>query len=130
MQTSDKEIYVLGDCAQIGEQCYAYIEPIHRQAQTIAAALTGDQQPFVQRQPLVRIKTPSLPLVVCPPPPRMHGHWQIAQADAKGCYMAYRVGNELLGFALSGNFTRRAAELYGALKTDETTAVPSTRISA
>jgi len=118
MQTSDKDIYVLGDCAQIHQQCYAYIEPIHRQAETIAAALSGDILPFVERQPLIRVKTPSLPLAICPPSSHLHqhGHWQILKADAMGYKMAYLVGDKMLGFAVTGNFTQCANELYEAIK--------------
>ena len=121
LQTSNKDIFVLGDCAQIAQQVYAYIEPIHRQAQTIAATLAGDALPFAQRQPLIRVKTPSLPLVVCPPLFQQSGHWQIIKADAKGHHMAYMAGDKLLGFAVSGNFTRLANHLYETVKQDQTT---------
>ncbi len=118
MQTSSPDIFVLGDCAQIDQQCYAYIEPIHRQAQTIAVTLKGDSLPFAQRQPLVRVKTPSLPLVVCPPLHQQSGHWHIVKADAKGHHMAYLSGNKLLGFAVSGSFTHLANSLYETVKQD------------
>jgi rubredoxin-NAD+ reductase len=118
MQTSDPNIYVLGDCAQVDQHCYAFIEPLHRQAQTIAATLRGESLPFAQRQPLVRVKTPSLPLVVCPPMFHQSGHWRIVKADAKGHHMAYYAGDKLLGFALSGNFTQQAQQLYETVKQD------------
>lgn len=116
LQTSDPDIFVLGDCAQIEQQCYAYIEPIHRQAQTIAASLAGESLPFAQRQPLIRVKTPSLPLVVCPPLQQQSGHWHIVKADAKGHHMAYLSAGKLLGFAVSGNFTHLANSLYETVK--------------
>lgn len=131
MQTSVKDIYVLGDCAQVQNQCYAYIEPIHRQAQTIAATLSGVSLPFTEQPPLIRVKTPSLPLVVCPPPPRLlqQGRWQIIKADAMGYHMTYQIGNKVLGFALSGNFTRLANELHEKIKqsTLDTSSDTSTR---
>lgn len=128
MQTSDPAIYVLGDCAQVEHACYAFIEPIHRQAQTIAAALRGEHQAFAQRQPMVRVKTPSLPLVVCPPLSPQGGHWRIVKADAKGHYMGFYAGDRLLGFALSGSFTQMAASLHETLKQNlQDVTVPATR---
>lgn len=116
MCSSDPDIYALGDGAQIDQHCYAYIEPIHRQAQTLAAALAGESQAFEPRQPLIRIKTPSLPLVVCPPPNAHKGHWQLIAADAKGHHMNCVADGELVGFALSGNFTQHGQQLYAQVK--------------
>lgn len=112
MRSSDPAIYALGDCAQVGHQCFSYIEPIHRQAQTLAASLAGKARPFLPRQPLIRVKTPSLPLVVCPPPTQHSGHWHLVKADAKGHYMVFLSGGRLLGFALSGTFTQYGQRLY------------------
>lgn len=124
MLTSNPDIFVLGDCAQIEQECYAYIEPIHRQAQTIAATLSNDTLPFAQRQPLIRVKTPSLSLAVCPPLLHQNGHWHIVKADAKGHHMAYLAGNKLLGFAVSGSFTPLAHELYESVKQELITVEP------
>jgi len=126
LQTSNPDIFVLGDCAQIDQECYAYIEPIHRQAQTIAATLMGESLPFSQRQPLVRIKTPSLPTVVCPPLHPQNGHWHIVKADAKGHHMAYLSGNKLMGFAVSGSFTHLANSLYQSVQQDLLAIEPET----
>jgi rubredoxin-NAD+ reductase len=117
LQTSQPHVYALGDCAEVNEQIYAYIEPIHRQAITIAATLTGKSEAFQDVPPLVRVKTSSLPLCVCPPPQHQKsGHWEIIDADADGHHMEYRSGSALLGFALSGNFTRLANRLYAGIK--------------
>lgn len=112
MRSSDPNIFALGDCAQVGQHCFSYIEPIHRQAQTLAASLAGNSLPFIPRQPLIRVKTPSLPLVVCPPPAQHTGHWHLVKADAKGHYMVFLSGGRLLGFALSGSFTQHGQKLY------------------
>lgn len=112
MRSSDPDIYVLGDCAQVEQHCFSYIEPIHRQAEALAASLVGNSRPFAPRQPLIRVKTPSLPLVVCPPPSQHVGHWHLVKADAKGHYMVFLSGGHLLGFALSGSFTQHGHKLY------------------
>jgi rubredoxin-NAD+ reductase len=63
LRTSDERIYALGDCITIGGLASRFIEPIVRQAKTIAAAITGgDPLPYTSRAAVVRLKTPALPL--------------------------------------------------------------------
>lgn len=63
--TSAKGIYALGDCISIAGETSRFIEPIGRQARTIASQIVGDALiPYkIQRVP-VRIKTTSLPLTI------------------------------------------------------------------
>ena len=65
LATSVAGIHALGDCMAIGGQVSRYIEPIGRQANTLAAAIANDL-PVAYRQigvPL-RIKTSSMPFTV------------------------------------------------------------------
>lgn len=65
LRTSDPAIYALGDCASFNGKTYRFIEPIHRQADVVAAALM--QQPssgFVIRDVPVRLKSRSMPLTL------------------------------------------------------------------
>lgn len=60
LRTSAHNIYALGDCISIGGQAMRFIEPIARQAQVIAAHLTGCAAlTYEHVRPLVRIKTGS-----------------------------------------------------------------------
>lgn len=63
--TARANIYALGDCIAINGQVSRYIEPIGRQAQTVAAHITGDARAAYQqtRVPL-RIKTSSRPFTL------------------------------------------------------------------
>ena len=55
----------LGDCIAINGQVSRYIEPIGRQAKTVAASIVGGQPaPYVSKRVPLRIKTSSLPLTV------------------------------------------------------------------
>lgn len=67
MCTSAKDIYAIGDCAEVEGKIFAYIEPIRRQAQTIAAHLRNEHKPFKLKAPLVRVKTPGFPLTIHSP---------------------------------------------------------------
>jgi len=62
-------VFALGDCAEIDGQAGCTIEPIHRQARTIAGEITGQRVPFESRAPVWVVKTPCLPLVIRPSAP-------------------------------------------------------------
>lgn len=65
LRTSAPRIYALGDCITLNGQASRFIEPIARQARTIAAALTGQAPvPYETRAAVLRVKTSSLPLTL------------------------------------------------------------------
>lgn len=117
MRTSDPDIYALGDCAEVEGQIFAYIEPIRRQAEAVAAQLCGDSRPFEPLPPLIRVKTPSLPLTICLTPgasPKAP-EWKLIQADGEGCRMEFGDDELTQGFALCGEQTRLGTALYQRL---------------
>jgi rubredoxin---NAD+ reductase len=65
LATSIESIHALGDCIAIEGQVSRYIEPIARQAQTVAATILGQaDQPYTQKRVPLRIKTTSMPFTV------------------------------------------------------------------
>ena len=65
LATNVAGIHALGDCIAINGQVSRYIEPIGRQAKTIAASIVGNQpKPYTMSRALLRIKTTSLPFTV------------------------------------------------------------------
>lgn len=70
LSTCDPQVFALGDCAEIDGQPGCTIEPIGRQARTIAGEITGQRFPFESRAPVWVVKTPCLPLVIRPGAPR------------------------------------------------------------
>jgi rubredoxin-NAD+ reductase len=65
LRTSQSAIHAMGDCISINGQASRYIEPIARQAKTIAAAITCcAPEPYEVRPVVVRVKTTSLPLTL------------------------------------------------------------------
>ncbi|MEA3393864.1 MAG: FAD-dependent oxidoreductase [Pseudomonadota bacterium] len=65
LRTSDPHIHALGDCITVNGHASRYIEPIARQARTIAADICGcTPQPYETRPAPVRVKTTSLPLTL------------------------------------------------------------------
>ena len=65
LATSVEGIHALGDCIAIGGQVSRYIEPIGRQANTLAAAIANDTPvPYRQSKTPLRIKTSSMPFTL------------------------------------------------------------------
>ena len=65
LQTSVSRIHALGDCISIDGHCSRYIEPIARQARTLAAAILGQPvAPYEHRAAVVRVKTTTQPLTL------------------------------------------------------------------
>ena len=65
LRTSNASIHALGDCITVQGQASRYIEPIARQARTIAANICGcEPVPYEVRPAVVRVKTTSLPLTL------------------------------------------------------------------
>lgn len=65
LRTSDPHIHALGDCITIDGQASRYIEPIARQARTIAADICGAAPlPYENKPATVRVKTTSHPLTL------------------------------------------------------------------
>ena len=65
LRTSDAHIHAMGDCITINGQASRFIEPITRQARTIAADITGAiPLPYEVRAAVVRVKTTSMPLTL------------------------------------------------------------------
>jgi rubredoxin-NAD+ reductase len=63
--TSVPRIHALGDCITIDGRSSRFIEPIARQARTVAAAICGAEPvPYAARAAVVRVKTSSLPLTL------------------------------------------------------------------
>ncbi|MBC7734800.1 MAG: FAD-dependent oxidoreductase [Bacteriovorax sp.] len=60
LRTNLPNIHALGDCISIDGQPLRFIEPIARQARTIAATVSGrDARPYTNSAPPIRIKTTS-----------------------------------------------------------------------
>jgi rubredoxin-NAD+ reductase len=113
MQTSASDVYAIGDCAAVEGTVFAYIEPIRRQAQTIASGLRGAPLPFDSHPPLVRVKTPSFPLTVCPPR-GAEGMAPVVSEQEPG-RIDYYDGERFAGFVLSDEMAGSGASLYRSL---------------
>ena len=113
MRTSHEDIYTIGDCAEVDGRIYAYIEPIRRQAETIASQLSGNVVPFKTLSPLVRVKTPSFPLTICLP--EAVDVSQIERRDVNEQHIEYLAEGKLVGFILTGSESSSAMQMYSKI---------------
>ena len=117
MRTSDADIYAIGDCASVDGRLFAYIEPIHRQSEAIAADLMGEHECFIPTSPMVKIKTRSMPMSVCRPVGNIKDDaWQMISNDKDGCHFEMHNALNIIGFALSDSLASDAGSHYRKLK--------------
>ncbi len=102
LQTSAKDIYALGDCAEVDGNLLFYVAPLMQGARVLSQVLTGQQAEVCYGVMPVMIKTTLCPVVVSPPPREAAGEWNIrtSGADVFAKFMSPR--GDLLGFALTG----------------------------
>ncbi|MBI1889785.1 MAG: FAD-dependent oxidoreductase [Burkholderiales bacterium] len=87
-QTSEEDIYALGDCAEYAQpngtsRMLPYVAPLMGAARAIGRTL-GGQVTAIDWQPApVIVKTPCFPLALIPPPPACPGQWQVTTENDK-----------------------------------------------
>ncbi|MGL6162090.1 FAD-dependent oxidoreductase [Microbulbifer sp.] len=103
LQTSNPDIYALGDCAEVDGHLLYFVAPLASCARALAATLSGRRSKVHYGAIPVAVKTTLRPTVVCPPRRGAEGDWQI-DAGEDGVRAEFRdAGNRLLGFALTGS---------------------------
>ncbi|EMB9643208.1 NADH:flavorubredoxin reductase NorW [Enterobacter cloacae] len=111
LQTTQPDIYALGDCAEINGQVLPFLQPIQLSAMYLAKNLLGNSAPLKLPAMLVKVKTPALPLHLAGETQRQDLNWQIAVeaqgmvargSDADGQLRAFVVSEERMkeAFAL------------------------------
>lgn len=105
LQTSQENIYALGDCAEVSGYNLLFIAPIMAGAKALAKTLVGDPTEVKYPAMPVVIKTPIYPLVVASAAASVEGGWHFETASSgfglKGLFID--PSGNLQGFALSGD---------------------------
>ena len=105
LQTSDANVYALGDCAEVEGRVLPFVMPIMQAARALAPTLAGN--PTLVRYPAmpVVVKTPACPAVVSPPDMGALGEWQVEEVEDGVRALFQSAEGKLLGFALLGTVT-------------------------
>jgi rubredoxin-NAD+ reductase len=105
LQTSQPNIYALGDCAEVAGHNLLFIAPILAAAKALAKTLSGETTAVKYPAMPVAIKTPNYPLIVATPALLAKGAWQFESAPSGFGIKAVFTNDSaaLLGFVLSGD---------------------------
>ena len=106
LQTSDPDIYAIGDCMEFDRQIRPFVLPIQRAVGALGESLTGN--PSTVQFPVmpVEVKTPSCPVVFVVPREGIEGEWHFEDGDAPN-FVARFISNsgEVRGMILMGTMT-------------------------
>jgi len=111
LETSVKNIFAIGDCAEVDGLVLPYVMPIMQAARALAPTLTGQITALTYPAMPVMVKTPALPTVISPPAKGASGHWKTTMVDGgvESCFQSPE--GKLLGFVLMGSATAQRAAL-------------------
>lgn len=109
LETSVKNIYSLGDCAEVDGLVLPYVMPIMQAARALAPNLLGQKTVLSYPAMPVMVKTPSLPTIVSTPPKDAVGAWKVKRIDGGLEARFQSEDGQLLGFALMGAATSQRA---------------------
>lgn len=101
LQSSQPDIYALGDCAEVDGQVLPFLQPALLGAMTLAKNLLGDNHTLQLPGMLVKIKTPDLPLQLAGDTRRTDLSWQIQRGAAGMVARGYDEQNILRAFVVS-----------------------------
>lgn len=111
LQSSNPNIYALGDCAEVDGHLLYFVAPLMQCARALANTLSGNETPVTYGVMPVAVKTTLRPTTVCPPRPDSEGEWKI-EAKTDGVCAEFRgPDGQLLGFALTGDGIARRDSL-------------------
>ena len=111
LETSAKNVFAIGDCAEVDGLVLPYVMPIMQAARALAPTLTGQTTALNYPAMPVMVKTPALPTIVSPPAKGATGEWRILPMEG-GLEARFESSDgKLLGFALLGSATAQRGAL-------------------
>ncbi len=102
LETSEKDIFALGDAAEVDGHVLLYVLPLMACARALAKTLAGEPTEVSYGVMPVATKTPACPVVVCPPLTD-EGEWRVEQEGLNTKGLFFDSEDKLLGFVLTGD---------------------------
>lgn len=116
LQTSDANIYTLGDCAEIEGKVQPFLQPIQFGAITLAKNLLGGSENLTLPGILVKVKTPELPYQLAGQTQRTDLHWRITTDPLGIVAKGFDEAQQLRAFIVSEDHTKLAFGLLRELQ--------------
>ena len=111
LETNIKNIFAIGDCAEVDGLVLPYVMPIMQAARALAPTLLGQVTAITYPAMPVMVKTPALPTIVSPPAKGAEGNWVCTPAEGGLEARFESPDGRLLGFALVGTATAQRGTL-------------------
>lgn len=102
LETSQPDIYAVGDCAEVNGTLLPFVMPIMQQARALAKTLSGQSTNVHYPAMPVAVKTPAAPLTVLPAPLDVEVNWETEEFDDGMLAKAADGQGTLRGFVLLG----------------------------
>jgi rubredoxin---NAD+ reductase len=111
-QTSDPDIYAIGDCAEYQHGVSAYVTPIMAAARGIAPSALGTPTEIRFPPLAVQVKTTVFPINLLPPTRGCIGEWHMTESDASGeKHLFIDDGGVVRGYVLTRDKTEQRTEM-------------------
>jgi rubredoxin---NAD+ reductase len=111
-QTSDPDIYAIGDCAEYQHGLSAYVTPIMAAARGIAPSVLGTPTEIRFPPLAVQVKTTVFPINLLPPTRDHIGAWHMTENDADGEKHVFIDGSGVVrGYVLTRDKTEQRTEM-------------------
>ncbi len=111
LESSVKDIFALGDCAEVNGFFIPFIMPLMKCTKVLAQTL-NDSSTYVSYPAMpVTLKTPAFPISVLPPAPNIEGSWEIEVNDDSIRALFKNSKQQIKGFAFGGKATLEANKL-------------------
>lgn len=111
LETNIKDIYALGDCAEVEGHVLPFITPILNCSRALAKTLAGERTAVDYPAMPVTVKTPAHPIILCPPPREIKGAWEIEINNNNVRALFYDEQRQLYGFVLTNEAVKERASL-------------------
>lgn len=112
LQTSAKNVYALGDCAEIEGKVMAYLQPILLSANALAKTLLETDTALTLPNMMVKVKTPAYPIQLAGNTSVNIHRWSIELDEQGICAKAYDEDNNLTGFVVTKDHMKKAFPLF------------------
>ena len=107
LQTNVKDIYALGDCAEVDSHVLFYVAPLMASARALAKTLCGINTEVYYGTLPVMVKTTLYPVVSNPPARNTKGEWIVEKNTEQGVKAVFKDDKGgVAGFALTGEWVK------------------------